>query len=145
MTTLMHTVQNSIKSSTVQGNQGTTQYMAPEILHPEMFGKKDGHPSKPADIYAMAMLMWEVCTLRQWFCAPMTGDFQVFSGEAPWKDVIPASIRLPQIVAIQGQRPLRPKKLPMPDALWDLIEICWRQQPSERPEAMKVLNSLEGL
>ena len=75
----------------------------------------------------------------------MTDGFQVFSSETAWKGITYPRTKLPRMVAVQGQRPPRPRKLPISDALWDLIELCWKQQPSERPTAMEVLNVLGSI
>jgi serine/threonine protein kinase len=36
--------------------------MAPELLDPEKFGKTNSRPTKPADIYAFGMVIYEVLT-----------------------------------------------------------------------------------
>lgn len=40
--------------------QGTTRWMAPELLDPESFGSVTGYTSKEADSYAFGMLIYEV-------------------------------------------------------------------------------------
>ncbi|KAF9641818.1 kinase-like protein, partial [Thelephora ganbajun] len=44
--------------------KGTWSHMAPELLHPEKFGLRDGRVSKQADIYAFGMVVYEVLTGR---------------------------------------------------------------------------------
>ena len=41
---------------------GTTRWMGPELLDPEMFGKSDDWPTKESDCYALGMVVYEVCT-----------------------------------------------------------------------------------
>ena len=47
-------------STTTAG--GTPFYMAPELLNPEKYGEKNSRPTKPADIYAFGMVIYEVLT-----------------------------------------------------------------------------------
>lgn len=59
MTTLVHSL-NSINPSTRSSLCGTVQYMAPEMIDPEQGGLQNPHPSLEVDIYALAILMWQV-------------------------------------------------------------------------------------
>ena len=59
MTTLIHTL-DSINPSTQSYFGGTMGYMAPEIMDPEYNGLQHAHVSSAADIYALAMVMWQV-------------------------------------------------------------------------------------
>ena len=45
-------------SSTTHG--GTTRWLAPELLEPEAFGLKHNTPSEQSDVYALAMVFFEV-------------------------------------------------------------------------------------
>ena len=51
-----------------RGTKGTTRWMAPEMLHPDLFDfLGDMHkqlPSKSTDIYALGMTILEVCVLQ---------------------------------------------------------------------------------
>ena len=46
------------------GGGGTINFMAPELLAPSRFGLDECTPSKEADIYAMAMTIYQVRTGR---------------------------------------------------------------------------------
>ena len=46
---------------------GTRLCMAPELLAPEKFGKKNSRPTQPADMYAFGMVIYEVLTGRDPF------------------------------------------------------------------------------
>ena len=39
---------------------GSTRYMAPELLDPELFGLKHSNPSKESDVHSFAMTAYEV-------------------------------------------------------------------------------------
>lgn len=60
MTTFIHSL-DSINPSTQSSTGGTMQYMAPELVNPEDCGLKYAHPSCECDIYAFAVVMWQVC------------------------------------------------------------------------------------
>ena len=46
-------------------------------------------------------------------------------------------------VAYSGKRPPRPSK--MDPELWEVIEICWKQDPNERPAMSEVIDHLQAL
>ena len=103
-----------------------TQWMSPELLDPELFGLKKSQPTKESDCYALGMLIYEV-----------------LSGQTPFApSKLPAVIRM----VLDGQRPERPQgeegKL-FTDAVWRVLQLCWKQKPKERINAKTVLSRLE--
>lgn len=52
----------SINATTRFDCRGTILCMAPEVLDPEENGLQYSHASFEADIYALAMVMWQVCS-----------------------------------------------------------------------------------
>jgi serine/threonine protein kinase len=38
---------------------GTVRWMSPELLHPENFGLSNSNPTKPSDVYALGMVIFE--------------------------------------------------------------------------------------
>ena len=48
----------------------------------------------------------------------------------------------PTFTTTQGKRPPRPKHPDVTGRLWKLIQRCWDDVPSSRPEAPKVLQTL---
>jgi serine/threonine protein kinase len=48
----------STNSATVGG---TVRWMAPELLYPEHFGLEHTNPTRSSDIYALGMVILEVC------------------------------------------------------------------------------------
>ncbi|KAJ3411987.1 hypothetical protein HDV05_001416 [Chytridiales sp. JEL 0842] len=98
---------------------GTLQWMAPELLNDDTkeFTTK-------IDIFAFGVVMWEVATRKR-----------------PWKSVPP-----PQI-AQSVRDGLRPA---VPAEEWNkpfkqLVEKCWHQKPSSRPEFSRIVKSLQKI
>jgi len=117
--------QSTVVTSFMQG--GTIQWMGPELLHPQRFGLRDDRPTEESDCYAMGMVIYEV-----------------LSGQIPFSP----SILFTVIRKVLGGRyPVRPQgnegKL-FTDAIWRLLELCWRHRPSDRPSARAILLCLEG-
>ena len=55
--------ESTARNTTCRG-EGTTRWMAPELLYPELFGFTDKQlPTKSTDIYAFGMTILEVRTL----------------------------------------------------------------------------------
>ena len=103
---------------------GTIQWMSPELLNPEHFNM-EGHPTKDSDCYALGMVIYEV-----------------LSGRAPF---VPSNAPVIWMV-LNGQRPERPKGREgalFTDDLWEILGLCWKQQPGERTSAKAVLRCLE--
>ena len=104
---------------------GTIQWMSPELLNPEDFNM-EGRPTKESDCYALGMVIYEV-----------------LSGRAPF-----APENAPPVIwkVLKGERPERPKGKGLAlftDELWEMLGLCWKQQPGERTSAKDVLQCLE--
>ena len=104
---------------------GTTRWMSPELLDPDRFGPTDGRPTKESDCYALGMVIYEV-----------------LSGKFPF-----ASYREYVVMrkVIEGERPGRPEGVEgewFTDYLWHTLQLCWAQEPKERPTIGEVLDCL---
>ena len=100
--------------------------MSPELLAPERFGLEKTRPTKESDCYALGMVIYEV-----------------LSGHSPF-----APSKGPMVIlkVMEGERPKRPQgeegKL-FTDAMWEVLELCWKPQPSYRPSAKAIILCLE--
>ena len=106
---------------------GTIRWMSPELLNPESFGLKDSRPTKESDCYALGMVVYEVLSRRM----PFSGDRQ-------------ATVMLR---IVNGERPRRPqgrRGVWFTDALWEMLELCWKPQPCDRPSLKALIQCLEG-
>ena len=94
--------------------------MAPELILPSNYGLPFPQVSKEADMYAMGMVVYEVVTGVRPFGV---------EGFQPWESMF-------QVVG--GKRPAKPDDVETAGfgrAIWDLVEKCWSQNPTERPRA----------
>ncbi|KAI9203614.1 kinase-like domain-containing protein [Polychytrium aggregatum] len=116
---------NRTRAANQHSAGGTLDYMAPEMLD-------DDNPSdstKQTDVYAFGITMYEV--LNDGRTIWVTGNGQ------PMRDVVV----MRQLFL--GNRPKRPGNIS--DALWDVVEQCWHQDPSLRPSFPEIAVLLEAL
>lgn len=104
-----------------QGLPGSTiRYSAPELIE-----DKDASPTTHSDTYSFAMLVFE--------CITEDVPFSDLSRDAA---VIHAKIH-------KRLRPPRPKDHVSKD-LWDLMMLCWSDQPDQRPTMERVHEFFRG-
>ena len=69
--------------------------------------------------------------------------FQICTGKSPFSDLVEGSVILR---VIKGERPKRPtsdkRNRSMSDNLWDLVELCWQQKLSDRPNMQQILKQM---
>ena len=113
--------------SNPEPEEGTTQWMSPELLDPGRFGLKDSRSTRESDCYALGMVVYEVLSGRSPFaqCGTGTVIMKVLDGERPAR---------PQ--GVEGAR--------FTDVLWEMLERCWKPRPHDRPSVEAVLECLEG-
>jgi len=105
------------KSSSMTGNCGTVQWMAPEVLANESY-------AEPADVYSFGIILWELLTR-----------------ECPYEGMSPIQCAL--AVLNKGDRPKIPSWCP--PALVALIDTCTAQNPESRPTFAQVLSALDAM
>jgi serine/threonine protein kinase len=104
---------------------GTCRWTAPEIMNPPEETPPDAPSvpySLPGDIYAFAMTTLEI-----------------YTGYAPFHEKKNDSAVI--FMVIDGKRPALPKEIEECH-LKQLVEKCWRQEPSERPVSTEVVRHL---
>jgi len=116
--------QSTVVVSCLEG--GAIQWMSPELLYPERFNLVKSRPTEKSDCYAMGMVIYEV-----------------LSGQTPFsQSILSATIAK----VLEGKRPERPEGeegKSFTDAIWRLLELCWKHQPSDRANARAVLACLD--
>jgi len=101
------------------------RWMSPELLNPD-FNSSDSRPTKASDCYALGMVIYEV-----------------LSGQVPFSSRSPAGIILS---VLNGERPKRPHGAEdawFMDGIWEMMELCWKAQPNDRPSIDTVLQCLQ--
>ena len=110
------------------GAVGTSRWLAPEIIDPpNKTGISPTAASKPADVFAFAMLAVEV-----------------FTGKIPFGNLRNETV---VIQIAQGKRPAKPQaaeQLGLTAEMWKFIEKCWSQNPAKRPTMNEVVRTWEG-
>lgn len=120
-----------------------SRWCSPEILHPEGFGLTKAKSTKASDVYAFAMLAYEVCSLF-WILNRGTRysiRAQIFSGRLPFQNKKETAVVVTVITS--DERPPRPAHPQLSDELWEMIEKCWRRDPSQRPTIQEIVDFLE--
>ena len=106
----------------------TPSFMAPELLLPAEFGLEKAGPSKKADIYAFGMTA-----------------YQVLTGNRPFHPVRKAGIIR---AVISGERPAKPEnaeEIGMTDTVWNLLQECWQEDRTKRPDIVQVTRRIYDL
>lgn len=125
------------------------RWQAPELLSIGA-DEADGyqHNSKASDIYAFACICYEVWYLVNCLRYQCLIVLQMFSGEIPFFEN-PYDIQV-ILGVMRGRRPARPmhelcRTRGISDELWDLIQTCWAQDPTQRPAAEQIMERLRAL
>ncbi|KAG2748279.1 kinase-like protein [Suillus brevipes Sb2] len=106
---------------------GSPVWAAPELLL-DPTCTKGPDPSPPSDVYSFACLMYMIFTGSHLWNLTGTNDWIQWSIVSRIKN---------------GERPTNPGNIDTP--YWDLIEQCWAQSPTSRPEIRNVLLRLENM
>lgn len=107
--------------STRQPDAGTLAYMAPECFNPEI-----GRLTPKCDVFSFGVILWELLARKR-----------------PWENERDGVIICR--VALQGVRLPVPDDDRAPQALRDLIELCWQAEPDARPDCLFIRQRLEAL
>ncbi|KAK7026355.1 kinase domain-containing protein [Favolaschia claudopus] len=111
-----------LSSSTTISRAGTVRYQAPELVEPELNGRKTFH----TDIYAFACVCYEILT-----------------GKIPFYEC-PSEIKV-MLDVMAGKRPSRAPSCSGSarlDCLWELMQRCWDGDPTKRPSATEIVRQL---
>ena len=106
---------------------GAIPWMSPELLYPEKFRLQNNYPTVQSDCYALGMVIYEV-----------------LGGQAPFAAYKNIEVVL---MVLSGERPEKPRGdagKHFTDEIWGILELCWSQQPSGRPNAKHLLTRLDG-
>lgn len=104
------------QSGAMTAETGTYRWMAPEVISHLPYGHK-------ADIFSFGIVLWELLT-----------------GKLPYESMNPVQAA---VGVRQGLRPQIPEQTPA--ELSALIERCWQDSPSERPDFCDISVILQNL
>lgn len=112
----------SISKSHPQEATGTRGYRAPET-YPEKAVNDEA-----SDIFSFAVIMWAA--------ASDTTSIRNYHKQS--EDVVVQKLK-------NGERPQPPVPKESPKGLAELIDLCWHQNPKQRPSAVQVVSGLENI
>ena len=124
--------------------QGTSRYMAPEILG-ETIDTTSFDSYRRVDIYCFGLILWE---LMQKLKSPdqLVDDYQIpYHAEAPSD---PTFEDMREIVFVQKKRPHSSKRLLNSTALASILQImqeCWYQDPGARLTSLRIKSTLTSI
>ncbi|XP_074023718.1 anti-Muellerian hormone type-2 receptor [Numenius arquata] len=127
---------------------GTQRYLAPEILEESLDLRAWGRALRQADVYALALLLWEILSRCQALSpgAPVPAFRLAYEAEL---GASPTGAQLRQLAVEERRRPLIPPawhRAPQPGgALPELLEDCWDPDPEARLSAERALQRLQRL
>ncbi|XP_054662901.1 anti-Muellerian hormone type-2 receptor [Grus americana] len=127
---------------------GTQRYLAPEILDESLDLRAWGRALRQADVYALALLLWEILSRCQALSpgAPVPAFRLAYEAEL---GASPTGAELRRLAVEERRRPLIPPawhRAPQPGgALPELLEDCWDPDPEARLSAERVLQRLQRL
>jgi serine/threonine protein kinase len=135
----------TIESSS--GNsRGTLRWMAPELHFPKHFGLDGFKQTHASDIYAFVCTCLEVSSQIWSAITAKTVCFhQIYTLSSPFSHIRNEMGVVTEVV--RGGRPSRPEagsRCVISDVVWDVIETCWSQQSTDRPNAGEVVEKLVG-
>ena len=113
--------------SSLMNTSPNSRWLAPEIIKPLPCATGVAVESKSADIFAFGMLVVEVLTGKPPFegCGEPGAACRILGGDGP---------ELPQNAG----------DVDLTDPMRDLIQRCWHENPTERPEIGEVVTMWEG-
>ena len=114
----------------------SVRWLAPELLFPEEFGLESARRTKETDIYAFAMVIYEVGPLFVFPIGhgPHTSDYvtytpqQVFSGSFPFQGIRNEALILPVRSGDHPRRPENSSALGLTNELWNVMKTCWNRR-----------------
>uniref|UniRef100_A0A8D8UFU5 Serine/threonine-protein kinase receptor n=1 Tax=Cacopsylla melanoneura TaxID=428564 RepID=A0A8D8UFU5_9HEMI len=119
---------------------GTKRYMAPEILD-ESINMNCFESFKKADIYALGLVLWEVC--RRTKANGIVEEYKV-----PYHDLVPMDPSfedMRKVICTDQQRPVLPNRWVSDstlNAMTKVMKECWHQNANVRLAALRIKKTL---
>ncbi|OQV21960.1 TGF-beta receptor type-1 [Hypsibius exemplaris] len=122
---------------------GTIRYLAPEVLDGNL-NLKNFESLKAVDIYALALVMWEICHRCQFY-----GSAEDF--ELPYAHDVPSEPDMGQMreaVCVQKKRPTLPNRWSSREPMITMTRLmreCWYSSSQARLTALRVRKTIATL
>lgn len=131
-----------VDTHTSVGGIGTPRWSAPELLDPPSFGLKSCQPSKQSDCYSFGMTIYEVRCIYYTYWQVGSDVQQVLTGKPPFHEVRTDAVYMRIVRGIRPERPRLSHAIGFTDPVWAIIEGCWKDERSFRPDAPTVVECL---
>lgn len=105
---------------------GALPYMAPEAFDTEPYGK----PDKPADIWSLGALIYELCTGVKPFGSGYKAIPKIQAASPP---------------SMQKQLAAKPQFAPLAKSIETVVMKCLSKDPTKRPTADQIVNECEAM
>ncbi|KAL5488519.1 hypothetical protein EMCRGX_G017464 [Ephydatia muelleri] len=138
---VMKVRQKSTMNLPTNPKQGTRRYMAPEILN-DSINTLSFESFKQVDIYAVGLVMWEICRRT----SSDTGQCEEY--ELPFQGMVPPDPSLEDMRAVvvdEKKQPVVPNRWTSDELLASVVELmreCWYPNPLARPTALYLKKKL---
>jgi serine/threonine-protein kinase TNNI3K len=139
-------VTDATLGTTSTKRSGSSRWMAPELLDPQVKFKR----TYASDIYAFACLCIEVIIPGYLGVLQLILSKQIYTGEQPFWN-----LRQDITVVLEVLKQMRPPRpsitgppdgtRAMSDRLWATVEACWAHNPSDRPDMCEVSGLIMSL
>lgn len=138
------TLRGEASTKPIQTNVRCT---APEVLDTDSRWILSVGSGKAADIYSLAMVMFEVSLpyLRPQTRSTSLTSSQILSGTTPFPKESGDEIVKKVAIGLRPEWPSNHHSRGLVDVLREPIESCWNQEPGGRPSALEVLQTLLAL
>ena len=142
--TIVHDPSLGMESSKSEVDGGTTPFMAPERLVPSKFGLEKGTPTTEADIYAVAMVIYQVLTTQFLTHVRINSSVQLLTGQLPFSEPIGPEVVFQILKGVRPTKPSNATELGLSDGVWKLLEDCWQTDRQLRPSVKDVLDRVKS-
>jgi len=117
----IHNLGTNLFSASVDSLGGTLPWMSPELVSAWRTGSKI-RASRESDCYALGMVIYEALT-----------------GLRPFRRLSNLGIAFAVVEGVRPEKPQDAKSLGFSDSLWELVQLCWSKESSDRPTAQRLL------
>lgn len=137
--------QTSIAAASNFSGKGSLRWQAPELIRNVTGEQGNTSVTTASDVYAYGCICLEVIsTLLALIYSAHYYWSQVFTGRLPWHGYLDGLVVVE--VAVRDNRPPRPDPTiagDLDDAMWSLIQDCWKTESKDRPEITSIYERLK--